>query len=118
MTMSVTKGSQICTADPLVMQLVSYALDHSKEQKIKIGNQKSKIKNLKAKVANLKTKYAGKDEVLAQQRVESKALKAEVGRLTQSSRKEGEASRDSVSESISQKMSLDEARDEITRLQN
>ena len=134
-TMQVPRGGQICS-DTLVEELVRQTLDSSKseigmlknltmKQEVKIEGQTAQISKLKAKIADLKSKntgliakYAGKDDELAQQRVKSEALKAEITKLN-ATLQEREAVVKSLKEQIYQKRSLDKAKDdEIAQLQN
>ena len=69
------------------------------------------------KNSNLKASHADKNEELAQIRVGSETLKAEIARII-SNREVGESLVESVRDSFCQKESLDESRDEISRLQN
>lgn len=76
------------------------------KQEVKIEGQTAQISKLKAKIADLKSKnagiiakYAGKDDELAQQRVESEALKTEITKLN-ANLQEREAVVESLKESI------------------
>ena len=59
-------------------------MELSKKQDVKIDGQKVKISKLKEENAEIKAKATLKDEELAQMRVQSEALKAEVAQLSAS----------------------------------
>ena len=93
-------------------------MELSKKQDVKIDGQKVKISKLKEENAEIKAKSALKDEELAQMRVQSEALKAEVAQLSASKQEKQNDGKGSGEKDCRQKEGLSDATDEISRLKD